>query len=73
MTTEQQAAANRRNATKSTGPRTEQGRAIARLNALKHGTLATTPVVPRVEGGEHRPPSAPSPAPSVPSFSSAAP
>ena len=49
MTTEKQAAANRRNARQSTGPRTEQGKAIARLNALKHGTLATTPVVPRLE------------------------
>ena len=52
MTTDKQRAANRRNARKSTGPKTEQGRAIARLNAVRHGTLATTPVVPRLERPE---------------------
>ena len=37
MTTKKQLEANRRNAQLSTGPRTEQGKAIARMNALKHG------------------------------------
>ncbi len=35
-----QLAANRRNAQKSTGPRTTEGRAASRLNALKHGILS---------------------------------
>src|SRR5262249_6709575 len=37
MVTEAQIQANRRNAKKSTGPRTEAGKARASLNALKHG------------------------------------
>lgn len=37
MATEKQIAANRRNAAKSTGPRTELGKARARMNALRHG------------------------------------
>jgi hypothetical protein len=49
MTNAQQLAANRRNAQRSTGPRTGPGKAIARLNAVKHGGLATTPVVPQIE------------------------
>ena len=40
-----QLAANRRNAQKSTGPKTADGKAVARLNALKHGLLAQTVVV----------------------------
>jgi len=39
-TTEKQVAANRRNAQKSTGPRTPNGRAVFRMNALKHGILS---------------------------------
>jgi hypothetical protein len=37
---EKQLAANRRNARKSTGPRTAQGRSVSKLNALKHGILS---------------------------------
>lgn len=38
--TEKQLAANRRNALQSTGPRTPEGQAASRWNALKHGALA---------------------------------
>jgi hypothetical protein len=40
MPTEKQIAANRRNALKSTGPRTPRGKAFTRLNALRHGLRA---------------------------------
>ena len=40
MTLERKIAANRRNAKKSTGPRTKAGRATSRHNARRHG-LAT--------------------------------
>ena len=38
--------ANRRNAQKSTGPRTTEGKDRVRLNALKHGLTASTAVLP---------------------------
>ena len=41
----QQLMANRRNALKSTGPKTAAGKAVARMNALKHGLLAGQVVV----------------------------
>lgn len=37
MATEKQIQANRRNAAKSTGPRTDAGKARSRLNARRHG------------------------------------
>ena len=40
MTSETKIAANRRNALKSTGPKTERGKERARLNALRHGMTA---------------------------------
>ena len=42
MTTTSQAQieANRRNATRSTGPKTPEGKAVSRMNALKHSVLA---------------------------------
>jgi len=40
MPTPKQAAANRMNAQKSTGPRTTAGKAVSRFNALKHGIYA---------------------------------
>ena len=44
MSTLRQIAANRRNAEKSTGPRTEAGRRRSRRNALRHGLCAETVV-----------------------------
>ena len=43
-------AANRRNARKSTGPKTPEGKARARQNALKHGLLAREVVVSDGDG-----------------------
>ena len=40
MTSEKKAEANRRNALKSTGPKTPEGKDAVRLNALKHGLLS---------------------------------
>lgn len=40
-----QLAANRLNSSRSTGPRTAPGKAIARLNAVKHGLLGRLPIV----------------------------
>ena len=40
-----QLAANRRNAQKSTGPRTAAGRAVSKMNARKHGILSKAVVV----------------------------
>ena len=45
MTTEIQIAANRKNAQKSTGPRSKQGKAIVAQNALKHGLSAVQAVI----------------------------
>src|ERR1700730_11821107 len=45
MTTQKQRAANRRNAKKSTGPRTVEGRNRSKVNALKHGLTATQIII----------------------------
>jgi hypothetical protein len=50
MTTAKQKAANRVNAQRSTGPRTRQGKAVVRLNAITHGLRAQDHVI----FGEHR-------------------
>jgi hypothetical protein len=46
MATEKQVQANRNNAKKSTGPRTEDGKARVSQNALRHGLLANGAVLP---------------------------
>ena len=43
-------AAQRANATKSTGPRTNEGKAVARLNAITHGFFACDVVNPVLDG-----------------------
>jgi hypothetical protein len=46
MTSDKQTRANRENALKSTGPKTPEGKAVTRLNALKHGLLAQEVLLP---------------------------
>ena len=46
MATEARIEANRRNAQKSTGPRTSSGKALACYNAVRHGVLTAAPVLP---------------------------
>ena len=52
MATKAQIKANRENAKKSTGPRTEEGKARVSLNALKHGLLARDAVLPSEDPAE---------------------
>src|SRR5829696_5651390 len=46
MTSDRKAKANRRNALKSTGPKTTEGKAAVRFNALKHGLLSSEILLP---------------------------
>ena len=46
MTSQKQTDANRRNAASSTGPKTKAGKDASRLNALKHGLGAESPILP---------------------------
>ena len=51
MTSFRQEEANRRNALRSTGPRTEEGKRASRANAFRHGLTAET-IVAGVEDAE---------------------
>jgi hypothetical protein len=46
MATQAQILANRRNALRSTGPRSNEGKAVSRFNALKSGIQAKSQVIP---------------------------
>jgi len=46
MISQRQLAANKKNAQKSTGPKTPEGRAAVRLNGVKHGLTASTLILP---------------------------
>lgn len=52
MTSPKKVAANRRNALKSTGPRTLEGKARASRNNLRHGVLVAVPVIREMERTE---------------------
>jgi hypothetical protein len=49
---DRQVEANRRNARKSTGPRTPAGKDVTRLNALRGGATAGTPLLPGEDASE---------------------
>src|SRR5262245_55163448 len=46
ITAAERAAINRRNAPRSSGPKSPEGRSRSKMNALKHGMRAQTPVLP---------------------------
>ncbi len=46
MTSDKQIRANRKNALKSTGPKTPEGKDVVRLNAVKHGLLSEEILLP---------------------------
>lgn len=54
MTSARKAAANRRNAQKSTGPKTPEGKNASRLNAVKHGLLSQEILLPGENEGVFR-------------------
>ena len=59
MTSDKKAEANRRNALKSTGPKTSEGKEAIRYNAMRHGLLSKDILLPGedeatlMELGEH--------------------
>ena len=46
MTSQRQIEANRQNATQSTGPKSTEGKAVTRMNAMTHGILAKQALIP---------------------------
>ena len=53
MSTEKQLVANRANAQRSTGPRTEAGKAVSSCNAWKHGLTAARALMPGEDPAEY--------------------
>jgi hypothetical protein len=54
MTSYRQIEANRRNARKSTGPKTEAGKEVSRRNAVRHGLTAETVISPLEDAEDYR-------------------
>ena len=54
MTSQKQIEANQQNAQQSTGPKTEEGKEIAKLNAVKHGILSDAVVIAKGDGQERK-------------------
>jgi hypothetical protein len=54
VTSEKKIASNRRNASKSSGPRTKRGKGHSSFNALKYGLYAESQVLPGESSEEHR-------------------
>ena len=54
MATPKQTAANRRNAQRSTGPRSDDGKARAAMNNFKHGIYAKSPIAPGEDPAQHQ-------------------
>jgi hypothetical protein len=54
MSTRAQRRANKRNAQKSTGPKTDQGKRTCSQNALKHGLRSKHPVIPGEDPAEYQ-------------------
>ena len=52
MATQKQISANRKNAKRSTGPRTRKGKIAASRNALKHGLLSQDALIPGEDAAE---------------------
>jgi hypothetical protein len=53
MSTQKQIKANRKNAQKSTGPKTDEGKAAVSKNAVKHGLFAAEAVVTSEDPAEY--------------------
>jgi hypothetical protein len=55
MTSFRQVEANRRNALRSTGPKTDEGKRRSRLNAVRHGLTAETVIASPEDVKDYRP------------------
>ena len=54
MTSDNKRTANQRNSLCSTGPRTPDGKAASRLNALKHGLTAAQVLLPDEDANDYQ-------------------